>query len=398
MQKFFYHLVAASNSRLSFMRGFSLVVPVAMLAVLLLAACGDNTNTTTPTAGLAVSTPPPSSQAATGTPVPPTPQETIAPNPTSTVLPPTAPPTVSNARPPGQPEKGPGGNKEYVYEGVNATNYGLSSDGYYLYEPKPAPPKDQKLPLAVFLHGYGGVDPTEYRPWIDHLVRKGAIVVFPIYQGRTDRDGEKFSDNAFGAVKAALKKLEDGKHTQPDLNKFSVVGYSAGGVIATNLAARAAQQGLPIPKAVFAVTPGGCANCSPFAIRNFTLAQPPELGAIAPDTKMLVLAGDNDNVVGETGSSKIWESTGQVRAENKNYLLVITDNHGKPALRADHGMATRNPPNAHNFYGLWKLFDALQSCSFDNKDCKYALGNTPEQRNLGQWSNGTPVVELKVLG
>jgi hypothetical protein len=27
-----------------------------------------------------------------------------------------------------------------------------------------------------------------------------------------------------------------------------------------------------------------------------------------------------------------------------------------------------------------------------------ALGNTPKQRSLGQWSDGTPVKELTVLG
>ena len=52
--------------------------------------------------------------------------------------------------------------------------------------------------------------------------------------------------------------------------------------------------------------------------------------------------------------------------------------------------------NAMDFYGTWKLFDALCDAAFYGKNREYALGNTPQQRFMGLWSDGVPVKELKV--
>ena len=53
--------------------------------------------------------------------------------------------------------------------------------------------------------------------------------------------------------------------------------------------------------------------------------------------------------------------------------------------------------DALDYYGTWKLLDALTDAAFYGKNRKYALGDTPEQRYMGKWSDGTPVKELKVL-
>jgi hypothetical protein len=52
--------------------------------------------------------------------------------------------------------------------------------------------------------------------------------------------------------------------------------------------------------------------------------------------------------------------------------------------------------NALDYYGTWKLFDALCDAAFTGKNREYALGNTPQQRFMGLWSDGTPVKELIV--
>ena len=52
--------------------------------------------------------------------------------------------------------------------------------------------------------------------------------------------------------------------------------------------------------------------------------------------------------------------------------------------------------NALDFYGTWKLFDGLCDAAFYGKNREYALGNTPQQRFMGVWSDGVPVKELKV--
>lgn len=384
---------------------------------LALVACGDNTTspslilneTATPgsapastiASSLATNaTPVPTSTStamaalpATSTPIPPTPVETLAPQ---TITPEVAS-TVNGIFQPAEPTSGPG-SSQYIYPTVLVNRYGQGVESYFLYEPaRPNPSKT--LPLVVLLHGYAGVNPAiGYNAWIAHMVKRGNIVIFPVYQEQLDRNGEKFTDNAFAAIQAAITRLQDGTHFKPDLNAFTIIGYSAGGVIATNLTARAAKLGLPVPKALFTVAPGGCSNCSRLAIENFTLAGANELAAIPAATRLLVLVGNSDVIVGQTASAIIWQNTKQIPATNKNYVMAISDDHGSPALVADHGMAVRVPPDAFNYYGTWKLFDGLQSCAIAGKFCEYALGNTPQQRNLGIWSDGMAVTPLKILG
>lgn len=380
-------------------------ISLIIFSSLLLAACGDTAATTTLTpTGAATSAAPivttavttASTQAATSTPVPPTPLLTLPPETSPSVAPTTAPPVNTSAKPPAQPVSGPGG-QDYPYKSVTTNRYGQGDEAYYIFEPtQPAPTR--ALPVIAFLHGYAGVNPDSdgYSAWITHLVRRGNILVFPVYQDRSSTDGTRYTDNALAALKAALSRLQDGSHAKPDLASFLILGYSAGGVIATNLTVRAEKSGLPVPKTLMAVSPGGCANCSIFAVNNFTLDQPAELATIPAATKLLVVVGNQDIIVGKSAASLIWQSTAQIPVVNKNYLEFDTDNYGTPGLVADHGMATRR--NAFNYNGIWKLFDGLESCSIAGTLCEVALGNTPQQRSLGAWSDGTPVKEITVLG
>lgn len=73
------------------------------------------------------------------------------------------------------------------YAGVVATRYGEAPLGYWLFEPTAprgggADGVADVLPVVVFLHGFTAVDPARYRLWIDHLVQRGAIVIYPEYQ------------------------------------------------------------------------------------------------------------------------------------------------------------------------------------------------------------------------
>jgi hypothetical protein len=52
--------------------------------------------------------------------------------------------------------------------------------------------------------------------------------------------------------------------------------------------------------------------------------------------------------------------------------------------------------DAFDYYGLWKLFDALCDAAFLGKNREYALGNTKQQTFMGTWSDGVPVKEVVV--
>ena len=382
------------------------------------------------------------------------------------------------ATPPPQPSEGPGGS-DYVCSRVTSSVHGSGDLRYYLYEP--ASPKPETAPLIVFTHGWGGTDPSlSYGAWINHLVRKGNIVVYPVYQSASSMlNGARYTSNCVKAVLDAIQVLAGAGHVTPDLDKFATVGHSVGGVLAANIAAVALKSGLPAPRAVMSVEPG-----------NTPMPPLENMSSIPSDALLLTLVGDQDSVVGFKDAQKIFTQTRQIPLENKDYIILGSDNSGRTALVADHfaptcwgplaasmpgiGSSTSNiegstsgsgtagfladiestssniegstsgsgtagfladiestspdasdaadgdvsastealtipgnsgldfgtklgfGTNALDYYGTWKLFDALTDAAFYGKNREYALGNTPEQRYMGNWSNGNPVKELIV--
>ena len=86
-------------------------------------------------------------------------------------------------------------------------------------------------------------------------------------------------------------------------------------------------------------------------------------------------------------------------------MLTYDDDHGDPALSSGHGVSaggardpvygTSGPPDAYDFFFVWKVFDALRDYAFHGTHRAYALGDTPRHRFLGRGSDGTPVRRLK---
>ncbi|MCE5213137.1 MAG: alpha/beta hydrolase fold domain-containing protein [Methanobacterium sp.] len=296
---------------------------------------------------------------------------------------------------PGQPASGPGG-ADYPCKGFVKSSYGVGAYKYWIYEP--TSPQPASAPVIIFNHGFGAIYPEFYQGWIEHLVKKGNIVIYPQYQ-EIITPSEDFTPNAVNAVKNALKELETGSHVRPQLDKIAIVGHSAGGIISINMAALASSQGLPQPKAVFCVEPG-----TDESRKNKSMVN---ISEVPSNTLILTLAGVDDGIVGSEFSKTIIRDTTQVPLENKDYVLMFSDYHGTPSLIADHilplsvhieffNFNLTLMTNTLDFYGIWKLFDGLYEAAFYNRNQEYALGNTSQQRYMGLWSDGTPVKELMV--
>lgn len=323
--------------------------------------------------------------------------------------------------PPPQPNTGPGG-KQKPHAAVIKNRYGQGGKEYWIYEPDR--PKPQTAPVVVFLHGWGGTNPLYYGAWIDHLVKRGNIVVFPRYQANILTRREDFIPNTLDAVAAALARLQsEPGHVRPDLKKVAAVGHSLGGVLAASLAALAGENKLPQVRAVMAVEPG---------LTRAPVSVPiADLSKIPSSTLLLSLAGDRDGLVADHDAKRIYYESKQISADNKDFVLLVSDERGRPGLIAGHRAPTapdkeydngegdltagrsgvrggstsdraapvdsRTPTtDAVDYYGLWKLFDALCDAGFTGKNREFALGNTPQQRFMGKWSDGTPVKELVV--
>ena len=83
-------------------------------------------------------------------------------------------------------------------------------------------------------------------PWIDHLVKKGAVVVYPRYE---QVYSQAVLDPAVAGVRKASGRLE--------LKGLPVLalGYSRGAALAVEYAAVAKREQVPVPDAVESVNP-----------------------------------------------------------------------------------------------------------------------------------------------
>ncbi len=293
---------------------------------------------------------------------------------------------------------------EYVCDSINFHDFAEWPDGYWLFEP--VKPGLDSAHLIVFVHGYGGYNPMIYGKWIQHLVRKGNIVVYPRYQQSIlSPPPSHFSKNVSIAIQDALTELGKGGHVKPILSHLAFVGHSYGGVISADLAINFAEHEIPQPKVVMLCAPGS---------GKFKGGRMESYADMPADLSLLIVAHENDWVVGDEFAWKVFNEATAV--EQRNLLYHFPDNHGEPAFQADHNQAysvdttfdsgLRNYTSkkalrvarvdAVDFNGYWKLFDAMLECSRSGSNCKYAFGGTELQASLGQWSDGTAILPFEV--
>ena len=78
----------------------------------------------------------------------------------------------------------------------------------------------------------------------------------------------------------------------------------------------------------------------------------------------------------------------------------IRSRHNTANAQADSPLQARNTSgrqlDVFDYYGTWKLFDALCDAAFSGTNRNFALGDTPEQRFMGTWSDGIAVKELHI--
>jgi acetyl esterase/lipase len=332
------------------------------------------------------------------------------------------------ATPPIQAQKGPGG-FDYKFGSVTMNHYGTGAEAYWLYTPED--PVPATAPVIVFLHGWGGMDPVSYGGWIEHLVRKGNIVIFPRFQADLLTPPTEMTDSALRAINDALSRLNSGPVKMQGGN-FAMIGHSLGAVIAANLACEAADGKLPQPKALMLVEPGDSKNSNiarSFGVADTVPSIMRDYSVIPASTLLLCVVAQDDMLAGSTTARNIYYRARNIPPQNKNYVIAVSDRHGSPQIIANH-FAPLSPDerfreeknsrlrerlrdrlgkqldialdmesattNALDYYGFWKLGDALTGVAFLGEFRDYALGGGYDMKYMGKWSDGVPVLPLEV--
>lgn len=302
------------------------------------------------------------------------------------------------AKAPEAPEKGPG-SETYAHKSVETYEALEAGEHYWLYTP--AEPKLKKAPVVVFVHGYGAMKPESYDAWLEHICRRGNIVIYPQYQAHGLEPPANYAPNCATSILDAFTYLEADKElVQPIKEDFAIVGHSAGGVTTANLAADWETLKLPKPKAAMPVQPGRGFSYTNQAQKN-GLIPLSDYANIPEDCLLLPIFSDSDNTVGAWCAKTFFKDSTKVKAKNKNLVEVRSSTYADSPIIAEH----RTPAapttatemiDVFDYYAYWKLFDGLSDAAFHGKNRDYALGDTPEQKFMGNYSDGRPFEELKV--
>jgi hypothetical protein len=293
--------------------------------------------------------------------------------------------------------------------GVAKFKLGEGAAGIWIFTP--TGPTPSVAPLILFLHGYRATDPVDYGGWIEHIVRQGNIVLYPIFEGGVRDPEQEIIDNLINSTRGAITYLQRSGPVRPDLNRFAIVGHSFGGGLSAVVASLAQRSGLPIPKAIMPVQPGW---------RGGGDYPAEDLPGVPSSVLILVVEGDQDQFADSRKGQLILSDTSRVPASQKCRVILQTDKYGNPPLLADHyaplspdqnyelEVKTRSKErrermvkwamdirsgeeDALDFYGFWKLFDVLsdKACAGERSISKIidAAGGT----SMGTWPDGTPV-------
>jgi hypothetical protein len=305
---------------------------------------------------------------------------------------------------PPEPRAGPGG-RDYSHADVRVSSGGEGNDSWYVFEP--VQPRPRSAPVVVVMHGYYEYSGySQMAALIRHTVRKGNLVIYPRWQtGVADPCPGPFNiepcmGSAARGIVGALDYLRAShRRVQPELGKASYFGFSFGAIITANLADRFRVLRLPKPRVIFLDDPsdGGLAGPGEPALD-------PSLAGIPADALFECHSGADGALELEPGGmdhascNALFPKLTQIPDRHKDLVLTHTDTHGSPPLSSAHGVCTAQAAttDAYDWNFCWKVFDALRDCAYQHRNCSDALGNSFKHRSLGRWSDGVPVIPLKI--
>lgn len=233
---------------------------------------------------------------------------------------------------------GCGGNDSGSSKATSEGPIGKGASGVWLYQPA-GKPKD----FVVYFHGQGGpkeATPANHLPWIKHLVGRGSIVVYPRYEIAYEADPMQFIVNG---VRAATKRV--------DVANLPVlaIGYSRGGAIAVEYGAVAGEKDLPVPDWIMSVFP------APYGNQKQII----DLSALRHFTELLILVGDQDQIVGSAGAAYLGQRLQAGGFPGENIHVDQVQSHG--SFTADHfaPMATSQAAKAAFWQPADDVLDSL---------------------------------------
>lgn len=335
---------------------------------------------------------------------------------------------------PPQPAKGPGG-ADYVHKDVVKRAVGQAGRQSFVFHGTGG--GSDKRPVVIFLHAWGATNPAIYGGWIEHLARRGALVIFPRFQEVNRTRPPAAMPGMIASLTEAFAQLATDADARPDLSRVVVVGHLAGAAMAANYAATAADEKLPVPRLIFALTPGGIASDA--KSRGILLS---DLSKVDAATLLVTMIGDREHLPSDRAARRLHRETTQIPGNRKIFMRILSDDHGFPSLSAtlaspgslkdafdaakiplppepprdpkapkprqerwtaDMALTgeqtilvaqlNQNATDTLDHWGYWKTLDHAMDAAFSGSDFA-TLRRDGAFFEMGRWSDGWPVKRL----
>jgi dienelactone hydrolase len=286
--------------------------------------------------------------------------------------------TTNSTNPP-QPTTGLGADGACTQTSTSVANPSASNQTIKVYEPQGSGQTplvggtcgDATRPVVAVVHGYMAASDILYADEINHLVSIGNIVIFATYATDTDDFAGSFSGENQAIVTAATAT------PRGDIARFGIVGHSMGGGAVPYLAQQAANRSWGSSGMfLFLLAPWFSAGVGTGPI------------ALPAQARVVVEAYDNDTYVDNRIGIDLFNAF-TTDAGKKQHVTVRSQTHLGTTLNAQH-IAPNSliaPADAIKYFGLYRIGDALQSCTLTGKNCDADLSV------MGTWSDGTAVTQ-----
>jgi hypothetical protein len=196
-------------------------------------------------------------------------------------------------------------------------------------------PPGKATSAVVFLHGaaWSELRPANHLAWLQHLARRGSVVFYPTYERAP----------GFGGAAQLVRGLRTATaHVDVDGLPALEIGYSRGAWLVFPYAIVAGQSGISV-RGILSIFPSSPER--PF----------PDLGLLPAGTRIEVLAGDRDRVVGRVGAAQVLLLLAYAHYPRGLTHAALVRSHG--GFVATHLSPLVNSRSARQAF--WKRADAL---------------------------------------
>lgn len=301
--------------------------------------------------------------------------------------------------------------KQEVFQTIKVIYQGNGPDRSYAFFP--ADQNAEKLPLVIFLHGWMGTNPKNFGALIDHLVRRGSVVVYPVYQTDGNTAPQIITDTAAKSISQIIQLLEKEKPNLIDQQKTMYYGFSMGASMSINFATNPNKYGVPLPKGMVLAAPGDAKHVAhkelAVSIVNESISKVPLNIPIA------LLSGQEDKTIGVPTALTYWN---EICHQPRQKILItwppgksndesISSGHGAPGAPDDRydfpniyeptpidtlarleSFPESKSINNLDFYGQWKIvtgfLDAIKNSTVPN----WIFSEEKIISDLGKFKNG----------